>query len=178
MPAAVMMCPFNPGHGILMSVDASHAEIAGVSLVTANTAMTRRYGNRAMKMRPPSSFTAPLLSCSWGSAARSLSVMAASSASRSACSEARASAPPWGCQNRRNSTATPRPTSEAMMSVSSTEIQVAAIHWKIANVRPTTTAIGQVWRTPRRPPAMRTSRSGTKAARMGVWWPTYAPISW
>ena len=26
--------------------------------------------------------------------------------------------------------------------------------------------------------AMRTSRSGTKAARMGVWWPTYAPISW
>ena len=58
------------------------------------------------------------------------------------------------------------------MSVSSTEMKVADSHWAIAKATPTTTATGQVWRTPRRPSTMSTSNSGTKSAMTGVWWPT------
>ena len=80
-----------------------------------------------------------------------------------------ASSLPDGAQNRRKVTATARDTSEAMMSVISTEIHVAEIHWVTAKVRPMTTAAGHVWRTPRRPSTMKTSSSGTKVAMTGAW---------
>ena len=97
---------------------------------------------------------------------------AASCFSRSTCRDSAASSPPEGCHTRRKATAAARATSEAMMSVISTEIHVAEIHWVTAKVTPMTMAAGQVWRTPLRPSTMKTSSSGTKVAMIGAWWPT------
>ena len=91
---------------------------------------------------------------------------------RSTCRDSVASSPPLGCQMRRKPTATASETREAMMSVISTEIQVAEIHWVSAKVMPMTSAAGQVWRMPRLPSTMATSSSGTKTATTGAWCPT------
>ena len=64
------------------------------------------------------------------------------------------------------------------MSVSSTETKFEETYWLIAKTRPTTSASGHSWRTPRRPSTSSTRNSGTTAARNGAWWPMIAPMCW
>ena len=82
-----------------------------------------------------------------------------------------------GCHTRRSATIAPAESSEATMSVTSTERKFEQANWPIANAKPPTIAAGHVCRIPRLPSTMPISTSGTTRARNGVWRPTMAPRS-
>ena len=92
----------------------------------------------------------------------------ACSVSRSPRIFSRASLPPWGFQNWSMITAAARPASDAMMSVSSTEMKLEETNWLMAKVRPTTRASGHICFTPRFPSTRKTRNSGTTAAKNGA----------
>ena len=200
LPAALSTLPCSPGHSIFTSVPTRKVLTGPNSLAIEKTAITMMYGTSAIMIRPvvssrleaagvataeppdvPPVRPGPL-AVSDRPPARPAGVTPPPPGTSSASAVAArrslsASSVPDGCHTRRNAIVAPTATSEAMMSVSSTEMKLELTNWASAKLTPQTSAAGQVWRRPRRPSTKATRISGTNSARTGVCRPTTAPIS-